>query len=411
MTYITNFKKRAIFTEIIRYIEHKNALVITGMRQVGKTTLLRQVFDSLGEKPKLWFDLDNPLDQKIFEEIEYRNIYKRLLKMAGVLSDGALPKKERIYVFIDEIQNFPEITKIIKYLIDHYNVKFLVTGSSNFYLKNLFPESLSGRKFLFTLNPLSFGEYLYFRDLINFEDMASENKKPKLDLESKTIVDFKKFEVDYEEYIQYGGFPEVVLTGDTDLKIQVLKNIFASFFEKDLKILAHYTDIRELRDLILLLVPRVGSMLDITKLASELGVSRQKIYDYLEFLQGTFFIRLLPKFSKSIDRSIAGGRKVYFSDTGILKVIGNVNDAQLFENVIVNQLAAYGELAFYLQKNKAEVDIILDKKIALEVKLNGTNRNLEKVRRLAAALTLKEAFIVSKDFKKEKGYLSGVFIL
>ena len=406
MTDIINTKKRALLPEIMRHIEHKNAIVVTGMRQVGKTTLLRRIFDDLGDKAKIWFDLDNPLDQKIFEELEYRNIYERLLKLAGAFSSN-----KRLYVFIDEIQNFPEITKVIKYLIDHYGVKFLVTGSSNFYLKNLFPESLSGRKFLFTLNPLSFGEFLYFRDKIVFSDIVVRDNKKTLDLKSASIVDYKKFELDYEEYIQYGGFPEVVLTNEEDLKVQVLKNIFSSFFEKDLKILSNYTDIRELRDLILLLVPRVGSMLDITKLASELGVSRQKIYDYLEFLQGTYFIRLLAKYSKSVDRSVAGGRKVYFSDTGILKVIGNVNDAQLFENVVVNQLSEYGEICFYAKKNLAEIDLILNNKIALEIKLKGTDNSLKKVYDLAQELKLKESYIISKDFKEGKGYLFGVSIL
>jgi predicted AAA+ superfamily ATPase len=156
-------KKRLIFDEINKQINHKNAIVIVGSRQVGKTTLMRQIFDEVESHSKLWFDFDNPLDQKIFEDIEYKNIYERLLKMVN-------NNKERLFIFIDEIQNYPEITKIIKYLIDHYGVKFIVTGSSNFYLKNLFPESLSGRKFLYQLSPLGFREYLYFKDKISKEE-------------------------------------------------------------------------------------------------------------------------------------------------------------------------------------------------------------------------------------------------
>ena len=74
-----------------------------------------------------------------------------------------------------------------------------------------------------------------------------------------------------------------------------------------------------MRDLILMLVPRTANLLDITKLSSELGISRTKVYEYLELLQGVFFIKLIPKYSKSIDKSVAGGRKVYFEDTGLLK--------------------------------------------------------------------------------------------
>jgi predicted AAA+ superfamily ATPase len=87
-------KKRLIFDEINKQINHKNAIVIVGSRQVGKTTLMRQIFDEVESHSKLWFDFDNPLDQKIFEDIEYKNIYERLLKMVN-------NNKERLFIFID----------------------------------------------------------------------------------------------------------------------------------------------------------------------------------------------------------------------------------------------------------------------------------------------------------------------
>ncbi len=392
-------KKRAIFQEIIEYLGKKEALVITGMRQVGKTTLMRQVFDSLESQAKLWFDFENPLEVKNFEDIDYDNIYKRLLS----LTDN---KSERIFVFIDEIQIFPEITKIIKYLIDHYQVKFIVTGSSNFYLNNLFPESLSGRKFIFQLNPLSFKECLYFQDKISAEDatllpIGEAIKK-------SDIFYHKKYETAYENFLEYGGFPAVVLEKEKKIKEKILKNIFVSFFEKDLKILSDYKDIQELRDLILLLVPRVGSMLDVAKISSELGISRVKTYQYLEFLQGTFIIKLLPKYSKSIDRAVAGGKKVYFSDTGMLKIIGNVNDSQLFENALVNQIGQYGKISFYNQRNTAEIDLILENKFAFEVKLRGGEKDFAKLEKLSNKLGIKNYKIISKEFIEKKGFVSPV---
>lgn len=392
-------KKMLLYYDVFPHINHKNALVITGMRQVGKTTLMRQIFDEIEGKPKIWLDLDNPLDQKVFEDVDYRNVYFRLAKMA----EGQ--ERDRLFVFVDEIQNFPEITKIIKYLIDHFGVKFVVTGSSSFYLKNLFPESLSGRKFLFNLASLNFKEYLYFKDKISLEGARKVNLEKTL--RRTEIFEFKKFELDYEDYLQFGGFPEVVLTNDTETKRQILKNIFASFFEKDLKILSDHRDIRELRDFILLLVPRVGSLLDITKLAGELGVDRPKVYGFLEFLQGTFFIKLLPKFSRSIDRTVAGGRKVYFSDTGILNTVGQVNEAQLFENAVINQLSAYGSVSFYRKKNTSEIDVILDGKTAFEIKLKGTENDLRKVSKIARSIKIKEVFIISKDFTDKKKVITG----
>lgn len=392
-------KKRAIFQEIIEYLGKKEALVITGMRQVGKTTLMRQVFDSIESQAKLWFDFENPLEVKNFEDIDYDNIYKKLSSLAD-------NKSERIFVFIDEIQIFPEITKIIKYLIDRYQVKFIVTGSSNFYLNNLFPESLSGRKFIFQLNPLSFKECLYFQDKISakettFLPIGEAIKK-------SDIFYHKKYETAYENFLEYGGFPAVVLEEEKKTKEKILKNIFVSFFEKDLKILSDYKDIQELRDLILLLVPRVGSMLDVAKISSELGISRVKTYQYLEFLQGTFIIKLLPKYSKSIDRAVAGGKKVYFSDTGMLKIIGNVNDAQLLENALVNQIGQYGKISFYNQRNTAEIDLILENKVAFEVKLRGGEKDYTKLEKLSTRLGIKNYKIISKEFIEKEGFISPV---
>ena len=392
-------KKRLLFHTIKKYINHKNALVITGMRQVGKTTLMKQLYDEV-DSPKLLFDFDNPLDMLLFEDIDYNNIFKKLEKTAKSAD-------KRLFVFIDEIQNLPEITKIIKYHIDHYNVKYIVTGSSNYYLKNLFPESLSGRKFLFILTPLSFQEFLFFNDKIpepkikdNFNEIIEEQNR----------FDFEKRNSEYENYLEFGGFPEVVVTNDEETKTAILKNIFASFFEKDLKILSDIKDIRELRDLILLLVPRVGNILDISKLSSELGINRVKLYSYLEFLQGVFFLNLLPKFSKSIDRSVAGGKKVYFADTGILNIIGKVNDGQLFENAIANQLQNIGTLSFYNQRNTAEIDFIVNNEFAFEVKLNATEQDLKKTKYLSKKIGIERSYLISKKYSEIKDIIFPMFL-
>lgn len=392
-------KKRFLFNAIKKYIDHKNALVITGMRQVGKTTLMKQVFEEI-TAPKLWFDFDNPLDMLLFEEIDYHKIYQKLKNQANATGD-------RIFVFIDEIQNLPEITKIIKFHIDHYNVKYIVSGSSNYYLKNLFPESLSGRKFLFILAPLSFHEYLYFNDKAQPGDLMPDFNEIII---NQNRIDFEQRSLDYNNYIEFGGFPEVVLTKDIEIKKAVLKNIFASFFEKDIKILSDIKDIRELRDLILLLVPRTGNILDITKLASELGVNRVKIYNYLEFLEGVFFLQLIPKFSRSIDRSIAGGKKVYFADTGILNVIGKVNDGQLFENAVANQLKFYGNLSFYNQRKTAEIDFILNNETAFEVKLTATEKNLLRTKQLSEKIGINQSFIISSNYCNVENTIFPMFL-
>lgn len=392
-------QKRLLFDQLLPLLTHKNALVITGMRQVGKSTLMRQLYDEVSDN-KLWFDLDNPLDTKTFETDDYDGLYH-------YLSSRTQNPTSRLYIFLDEIQNLPSITKVIKYLIDHYKVKFVVTGSSNFYLKNLFPESLSGRKFVFDLPPLSFPELLYFRGLssrpnsqVAFADL----------LATPNQIEHTRRLTLYGEYLRFGGFPEVVMTQNIELKDMVLKNIFKSFFEKDLQILSDLNNTRELRDFILLLAPRVGSLLDVSKLSLELGVSRQKIYSYLEFLQGIYLIRLLPKFSRSLDRTVAGGTKLYFSDNGILHTITTLNPGQILENSVVNQLCAYGQLSFYNYRNTQEIDCILDKKYALEIKATGDSHDLERLTKLSTKLKINESFIISLKPSASSYFLSPTMI-
>lgn len=381
---------RELFFTIKPQLYHKNAIVITGMRQVGKTTLTRLLYNDFDGK-KLWFDLDNPLDQMVFENLDYNAIYRELATSAS------LKTGERLLVCIDEIQNLPEITKIIKYLIYKYEVKFIVTGSSNYYLRNLFPESLSGRKFHYVLPVLTYREFLYFKGHLT-EDKLVQNLDDAIKPKSKSSI-LKTKEL-YNEYLEFGGFPEVVLTSDRETKRQVLKNIFASFFEKDIKVFTELRNVRELRDLILLLAIRNGNILDVTKLASELELNRVKIYNYLEFLEGIFFLRTIPKYSKSIDRSVAGGKKVYFSDTGILNLVAKVTHGQLLETGVANQLANYGELSFYNKRNKSEIDFILNKEIAFEVKQKASEADLKKLQNLSKEVGIEKLYLISNSFSE-----------
>jgi uncharacterized protein len=393
--------KRTLYFEILPQLDHKNAIIICGMRQVGKTSLIKMLFN-ITNNPKLWFDFDNPLDQIPFESIDYNTIFYELKNLAE-LKEG-----ERLFVFIDEIQNFPDITKVIKYLIDKYQVKFIVTGSSNYYLRNLFPESLSGRKFLYTLHPLSFNEFLYFKERTTEKSIIGSD--PKNLFKKCTRTEFEKRSGYYEEYIEFGGFPEVALTPDIKTKQLVLKNIFASFFEKDIKVFSELKDVRELRDLILILAPRNGNMIDITRIASELGINRVKVYNYIEFLQGIFFLKLISKHTKSVDKSVAAGKKIYFSDTGILNLVTKVTEGQLLETAVCNQLESYGNLTFYNKRNTAEIDFILDHDIAFEVKMKADKGDLEKLKKLADINHIKNYFVISKKWVESEKVIFPQFI-
>lgn len=181
---------------------------------------------------------------------------------------------------------------IVKYLIDHYQVKFFLTGSASFYLKNLFSESLAGRKYIFELFPLSFKEFLLLK---------GERICPPAPGERVLEAQYALLMRYYREYFEYGGFPQVIAKTSAEDKKRSFDDIFSSYFQLEVERLGDFRKVHVVRDLILLLAARSGSMLDVSKLSSELGVSRPTIYEYLSFLEGTYFIHIVRPWSKSRD--------------------------------------------------------------------------------------------------------------
>src|SRR4030043_2085983 len=147
---------RTIYNDIEKYFSTSEAVILTGMRRTGKTTLLNLISHRLKTDNKLFLDLENPLNRKYFEEDDYEKI-KATLEFLG------LSFRKRPYILLDEIQHVRTLPSVIKYFIDHHKAKFFVTGSASYYLKNLFTESLAGRKAIFELFPLTFTEFLAFK--------------------------------------------------------------------------------------------------------------------------------------------------------------------------------------------------------------------------------------------------------
>lgn len=385
---------RKIQKKLVGYIYSPEIIVVTGMRRVGKTTLYQSIFDSIESKNKAFFDMENPVVQKVFEETDYNNI------AANLREYGILPDK-KAFIFLDEIQAMPEIVKAVKYLYDHFGFKFFLTGSSSYYLKNLFPESLSGRKFVFELTPLDFEEFLIFKGAAKKESLETFLEKDKC----KNYIRYQKIKAFYEEYLNYGGFPQVVLENDTSKKNMHLQDIFKSYFEKDVRNLAKFREIHLFRDLLLLLMSRVSSKLDVTRIASELGTSRETVYSYLSFLQDTFFISLVQPFTKSADKLVSKAKKVYFCDTGFLKVFSRISEGHVFENAVYNNLRQYAEIRYYQKGAGMEIDFILENKIAMEVKLRGINSDLIKLENIARKLGLREQYVITKEYVDAPGFI------
>src|SRR3989344_9293860 len=379
------FYPRLILPQLEKELETSEITVITGMRQVGKTTLLDHLFSLIDSSNKVKLDLENPLNRKVFEEENYDAIWNNLAAFG-------INNRTKTYIFLDEIQHLPSIGSVVKYLNDHFEVKFVLTGSSSYYLKNLFPESMAGRKLIFEVYPLTFSEFLTFKGVVQKKPSYFAGK-----VASKNRILYSKLIPFYQEYLEYGGVPKKMPQENPAIKKTLLSEIFTSYYERDVKSLSDFKDTAKLRDLILLLIPRIGSRIEVTKLSASLGLSRETIYSYLSFLEKTYFISLISRFSESPDRQAAGARKLFLCDTGMANILGKTSEGQLFEQSVFQNLHLDHALHFYT-KDSAEIDFIADGKVALEVKTSASRRDIDHLKRRSKSLDLAESYVISKEY-------------
>ena len=361
----------------------KQAIVITGMRRTGKTTAVKYLLEKTKSTNKIYLDLERVEVRAILNEPNYGNIVKAL-ELEG------LDFKNKAYIALDEIQLVQNIPSVIKYLYDTYSVKFIVTGSSSFYLKNHFSESMAGRKRVFEIFPLDFEEYLRFKEFQINLPPSKFNNTP--------LAFYNKLNSAYNEFILFGGFPEVVLINNNKEKKILLHDIVKSYLSLDIKFLADFTVTDELYKLIKLLTARVGSRLDYTKLGAMAGIDRKKVKDYLLFFEQTYLIHQVNAYSKNADKEIVSQKKLYFSDTGILNITGQVSSGALLENAVALQLMRKGEVNYYTRKNGLEIDFILDNSIAIEVKETPSPSDLQTLKQRAELAGITKHYLVAKNF-------------
>lgn len=374
--------QRKIYKDLLSHLSKKQITVVTGMRRTGKTTLLKQLMADVKSDNKLYLDLERLDNREIFSEKNYENIIK-------TLSARGLNFSKKTYLFIDEIQLYPEISSILKYLYDNFSIKFIVSGSSSFYLKNLFLESLAGRKKIFELYTLDFGEFLTF----NNENWQSTE----IDKKEFSSDEFERFQKYYQEYIRFGGFPEVVLAQTHQDKQDLLLDIISSYINIDIKSLADFRQDKDTYNLIKLLAARVGNKLDYSKLSRLAGISRPTLTSYIDFFEKTYLISRISVISKKSDREIVKAQKIYFSDNGFVNILAEVSSGSQFENAVYNQIKHLGKVQYYSLKNGKEIDFILDEKLALEVKESPTEFDLAILSNLAHQIGIKNVKLIGRS--------------
>lgn len=353
------FVKKMIQRTIIKNIEReffqKKAIVILGARQVGKSTLLKNMLKN--QENVLWLDAENADVSLIFENATAT----RLQSFFG----------NNKFVVIDEAQKIDNIGSKLKLITDHIQeIQVIATGSSAFELRNKLNEPLTGRKFEHQLYPLSFVEMKNSIGLLEEIRMLPHR-------------------------LVFGYYPEVVTTQNSEEKI--LRLLSDSYLYKDILMLKGIRKPEKMQELLKALAWQIGSEVNYHELGNLIGLKSETVEEYIHLLEQSFVIYRLNSFHTNQRNEIKKGKKVYFTDLGIRNAIINDFSAfetrkdkgNLFENYIINEIikdSEYNErfekFYFWRTNEQQEIDLIIEKNGQLktiEIKWNAkTKANLPK---------------------------------
>jgi predicted AAA+ superfamily ATPase len=346
--------KRKLFAELVDHLPQKEMSLIIGPRQAGKTTLmemLKEHLENRGERT-LFLNLDIEWDRPHFE------------------SQAALLKKielelgqQRSYVFIDEIQRKDDAGLFLKGLFDlKLPYKFIISGSGSLELKQKIHESLVGRKRLFELSTVTLEEFVNHRTDYRYEESPVEFLALETDRAQQLL----------SEYMQFGGYPRVLMAKERREKLRLIDEIYRSIMEKDIAYLLRLDKPDVFSSLIKVLADQVGQLMNYSEMASTLNVSYSTVKKYLWYAQKIFLIELVAPYARNVRKEISKSPVPYFWDLGLrnfsLGLIGHLvsplEKGFVFENLVFLLLRQKlrlkaATLHYWRTKDKAEVDFVI----------------------------------------------------
>lgn len=241
-------------------------------------------------------------------------------------------------------------------------------------LKEKIHESLIGRKRIFELPTLTFTEFVNFKTDYQYEDRLPDF----LSLEEERTKEL------LSEYLNFGGYPRVVLAETMDEKQRVIDEIYQSYLERDISYLLRVRKSEAFSNLVKLLAAQIGNLVNFSELSSTTGLTIKTVKDYLWYLQKTFILQKVTPYFRNLRKEITKSPIFYFYDLGLrnyaLGIFGGIKESPeigfLFQNFVFNLLrdnmrTSPATIHFWRTKDGAEVDFVIDlgqKQIPIEVK-------------------------------------------
>ena len=357
---------RILEGKILRLLDTPEIIAVFGARQVGKTTLMRHVFDTLSE-PKVFLDFEDPELVSLFDE--------------DVKAFARLHVEGRKYVFIDEFQHSSTGGKHLKFLYDHYPAKFLISGSSSLELAVKAASALVGRIFILELYPLSFQELLSYKAPQLFSLLQEGISRGG----GLSRVLHSQFMDLLEEFALWGGYPRIATARDREEKAQILKGILSTYLLRDIKGFFRLATESGFQKLLKALALQIGSLVRYGELSQVSGLPYPALKKHLSILEETYVISLACPFFTNRRLEIVKNPKVYFQDLGIRNYMCRdfrswevrTDKGALIENFVASELLKKGiPLRFWRTKSGGEVDFVIQgngEVIPVEVKSGVAN--------------------------------------
>ena len=328
---MNEYIKREIKDTIIDTCQYFSAIVITGPRQSGKTTLCKTIFPD--------FDYVNLEDLSLREQISIDP--KKFLETHSA------------NLIIDEAHNLPELLSYIQVTIDEYpDRRYVITGSSNFSLLEKITQSLAGRAALFTLLPLSMSELGNLTTALSTDTLMLN-----------------------------GGYPAI--WGKGQPRRMVYSNYYATYVERDVRQIVNVANLQAFQNFMRLTAGRIGTEFNASALSNAVGVSVKTIQSWLSVLQASYITHILPPFYENIGKRLVKSPKIYFHDTGLLCFLLNIETEQqlavhplrgaIFENMVINNVlknfmnrGTTPQIYFYRDRSQYEIDLMIQTPLGYE---------------------------------------------
>jgi uncharacterized protein len=358
--YIFNmFIERDIINEIHRWMWKEKILIITGSRQVGKTTILKYLQKHYENDVKtLYFSIDLEIGNTLFKEP----------KLFINLLENEIKGNRKVLVFLDEFQYIQDSGLFLKVCFDNLkkNVQFIVSGSSSLEISKT-KEFLTGRKIEFRVNPLSFREYIRYKSKFNYDTILNLNNFLKLQDFNQSYKE--DISIHIINYLNWGGYPEINIVKDED-RTAILKEIVGTYLQKDIAGFLNISNLEGYNNLIRILSSQIGGLINVHELSNTLRMNIETINKYLSILEGTYIFYTVSPYFTNVRKELSKMRKVYISDFGLRKIIlGNPSlsvldnvTGQEIENFIFTTLQNNSDIFrinYYRTISKSEIDFIV----------------------------------------------------